>query len=248
MLVDTGNVNSVLDTAVAKKLGLAVAPVNGKDGKPVPGYGHAVLPEAKIGDGALGDIKVLVMDLAEDMKRDRIPLSDGTIAYTAFKDRILQLDYVGRQVRFSDALMAEIPCPVTCGVLTLPTFGKQGPPIVVATGFTVNQKPITAQVDTLFSGTLLVYPTSVEKLGLSHAALSQKKRFFPYTDDGVNILEASASTEAFGERMLAKDAPLYFAGPAVHLPDGMFDATVGHELFAHSVLTLNFHDMRVWME
>jgi hypothetical protein len=248
LLVDTGNVNSVLDAAVARTLGLEVSAVNGSDGKPVAGYERGVLSALKIGDGDLGDIKVLVMDLAADMKRDRMPAADGTIAYTAFKDRILELDYVGKRVRFSDRLTRETPCKDTCGTLSLPTFGKEGPPIVVATGFSVDDREITAQIDTLFSGTVLIYPTAVEKLGLGSAAQTSKKRFFPYTDDGVDMLEASAKIEAFGKRVLARDAPLYFAGQAVHLPDGMFDGTVGQSLLDHSVVTLNFHDMKIWVE
>jgi Aspartyl protease len=248
MLVDTGNVNSVLDTAVAQQLGLVVSPISGSDGKPLAGYGRALLPGVKVGEGTLGDLKVLVMDLAAYIKRDRMPAADGALAYTAFKNRILQLDYVKRQVQFSDVVTQETPCIGNCGALTLPTFGKKGPPIVVATGFSVNDQPITAQVDTLFTGTLLIYPTSVEKLGLGEVAMTQKKQFFPYTDDGVDMLEATAKAEAFGKKVLAQNAPLYFAGPTVHLPDGMFDATVGHALFEHSILTLDFHDMKMWME
>lgn len=247
LLIDTGNVNSVLDTAVAKGLGLETAAVVGKDGKQVLGFQKAVLVGLKLGDAPLGDIKVLVMDLAADVKRDRMPAADGTLAYTAFKDRVLELDYMGQRVRLSEPLAGALPCKETCGTLTTPTFGKHGPPIVVATGFSLNQQPLTAQIDTLFSGTMLIYPASVDKLGLKQAALSQKKRFFPYTDDGVEMLEAEAKTETFGTRVLAHDAPLYFAGQAVHLPDGMFDGTVGQELFAHSVLTLDFHDMKVWI-
>lgn len=117
----------------------------------------------------------------------------------------------------------------------------------VSTGFSVNEKPVTAQVDTLFSGTMLIYPTSVEKLGLAEAARTTRKQFFKYTDDGVEMLEAQSKVEGFGERSLVSDAPLYFATPAVHLPDGMFDATVGQALFRHSVLLLDFHDMKLWM-
>jgi hypothetical protein len=248
LLVDTGDYNSTLDTEVAKQLGFDVAPVNGQDGKPIPGYGKTVLSGLKIGDGSLGDVKVLVMDLAQSVKDDHMPACDGTITYTAFKDRLLQLDYVKRQVRFSEVLAHAISCGETCGEITTPTFGKKGPPIVVATGFFVNQKPITAQIDTLFAGTMLIYPTSVDKLGLKTEASSPKKRFFPYTDDGVDMFEATAKTEAFGGHDLAGNAPLYFAGPTVHLPDGMFDGTVGHELFARSVLNLNFHDMKFWIE
>ena len=247
LLVDTGNVSSILDTAVAKEMGLAVTPVNGRDGKPVDGYGRSLLAGVKLGGTLLGDVKVFVMDVAGYIKRDRMPAADGTLAYTAFKDRILELDYVRRTVRVSEPLRSDLPCPGFCGTLTTPTFGKQGPPIIVSTGFSVNDKPITAQVDTLFDGTMLIYPPSVEKLGLAQVARTTRKRFFKYTDDGVEMLEAQSKVEGFGERSLVSGAPVYFATPAVHLPDGMFDATVGHALFQHSVLSLDFHDMKLWM-
>lgn len=65
---------------------------------------------------------------------------------------------------------------------------------------------------------------------------------------GTAMLDAQAKVEGFGERALLKGAPLYFATPAVHLPDGRFDATIGHALFQHSVLLLDFHDMKLWMD
>ena len=247
LLVDTGNVNSVLDTAVAKEAQLVVTPVKDRDGKPVADYGRSLLAGVKLGDASLGDVKVLVMDVAGYVKRDRMPAADGTLAYTAFKDRILELDYLRRTVRVSEPLSSELPCPGFCATLTTPTFGKQGPPIIVSSGFSVNEKPITAQIDTLFSGTMLIYPPSVEKLALAEVARTTRKRFFKYTDDGVEMLEAQSRVEGFGERRLVSSAPLYFATPAVHQPDGMFDATVGHALFQHSVLSLDFHDMKLWM-
>jgi Aspartyl protease len=247
LLVDTGNVNSILDTQVAKGLGLAVAPAKGADGKPLDGYGISALDGVKLGDASLGDVKILVMDLATEIKADHMPAADGALAYTAFKDRLLELDYVRRTVRFSDRLTAELACPGFCGTLTTPTFGNAGPPIVVSTGFSVNAKPITAQIDTLFTGTMLIYPPSVEKLNLGEESKTTKKRLFKYTDGGVDMMEANAKSEALGPRVLATNAPLYFATPAVHLPDGLFDATVGHELLEHSVLSLDFHNMRLWM-
>lgn len=247
LLIDTGNVNSVLDTGIAKELGLPVSPAYGRDGKPVAGYGRTMPTAVNLGNAPLGDIKFLVMDVAAYVKRDRMPAADGTLAYTAFKDRILELDYVHRTVRVSEPLTSTYPCPGFCGMLTTPTFGKEGPPIIVATGFSVNNKPITAQIDTLFSGTMLIYPASVNRLGLTEQARTSTKRFFKYTDDGVEMLEGHSQTEAFVERVLARDAPLYFATEAVHLPDGMFDATVGHRLFEHSVVSLDLHNMKIWM-
>ncbi len=247
MLIDTGNVNSMLDAAVAKDLGLSLEPVMGQDGKPFPGYSKAILKGANVGNGALGDLKVLVADIGEYIKKDQMPAAQGTLAYTAFKNRLLEMDYKKHTVSFSEPLVSDVACPVKCGELTFPTFGKKGPPIVVATQFSVNGKEVAVQIDTLFSGTMLIYPTSVTKLGLDRESHSAEKRFFKYTDGGVDMMEGKASTEAFAGNVLAKPAPVYFATPAVHLPDGMFDGTVGHELFRHAVLTLDLHNNRVWL-
>lgn len=247
MLVDTGNAASLLDAAVAKELGLEVTPVKGADGKLVEGYARGVLAGAMLGSASLGDVKVLVIDLASYIKKDRIPASDGTLSYTVFKDRFLELDYKNKTVRVSEPLTVNVPCPGFCGDITNPTFGKHGPPIVVTTGFTVNGQSVTVQIDTLFSGTLLVYPPSVARLGLTREGESSKKQFFKYTDGGVDMVESEAATEGFGARVLSRDAPLFFATAQVHQPDGMFDGTVGHALFQGRVLTLDLHSNHAWL-
>jgi hypothetical protein len=157
------------------------------------------------------------------------------------------MDYKGRHVGLSELVKSDGPCPGFCGTITNPTFGKHGPPIVVATGFQLNGKEVAVQIDTLYSGTMLIYSTSVEKLGLSEQQNAAKKRLFPFTDGGVEMIEGTAMAESFGRRELKKDGAVYFATPKVHQPDGMFDGTVGHELFAGHVLTLDFHALRFWM-
>jgi hypothetical protein len=247
MLIDTGNASSIVDAAIAKDLGLTTTPVTGQDGKPVDGYSRAALNNVMLGDASLGDVKVLVLSLAKYIERDRVPKCDGMLSYTVFKNRLLELDYKKKTVRISAALTTDLKCPGFCGDITYPTFGNQGPPIVVATGFTVNAKPLTVQIDTLFSGTMLVYSPSVDKLGLGSQSASSEKEFFRYTDDGVDMIKSQADDESFGSHVLAKGAPVFFPTPAVHQPDGMFDGTVGHGLFKDIVLTLDLHTNHVWI-
>jgi hypothetical protein len=247
MLVDTGNASSLVDAAVAKEIGLATTPVTGQDGKLIDGYSRSALNGVMLGDASLGTVKVLVVDLAQYIKRDRVPKCDGLLSYTAFKNRLLELDYKKKTVRVSAALTTDLKCPGFCGDITYPTFGKQGPPIVVATGFTINAKPLTVQIDTLFSGTMLVYSPSVDKLGLASQSASTDKEFFRYTDDGVDMIKSQADDESFGSHALARSAPVFFPTSAVHQPDGMFDGTVGHGLFKDIVLTLDLHANHVWI-
>ena len=247
MLIDTGNFRSILDAATAKELGLELRPFVGRDGKPRPGFQVATLKDCVLGERAIGAVDVLIMDLQPDIKAGTQPVADGSLAYTAFADRALRLDYKHHRVEVSEPLVQERPCRNNCGAITTPTFGAHGPPIVVTTGFRVNGQPITAQIDTLYTGTLLIYPTSVSKLGLEDQAKSPSERRFAFTDGGVKMVEGTVDTEGFNKVVLQRHGHVYFATADVHLPDGMFDGTVGHELFAGHVLTLDFHSHLFWI-
>lgn len=247
LMIDTGDASSVLDAAKAKAMGLTVEPAKDKSGKPVDGYFVATLKDVRLGQDALGDIKFLTLDLGKDIAAGTFPKSDGSIAYTALKGKLLTLDYKRHVVGLADATAAT-PCPATCGAVTYPTFGHRGPPIVVTTGFRVNGKDVSVQVDTLYAGTMLIYPTSVDKLGLKSEATSTHTDNFPYTDGGVDMIHGQAAYELFETKTLLADAPLYFATPKVHVPDGMFDGTVGAALFAGHVVTLDLRSNRFWME
>jgi Aspartyl protease len=240
MLVDTGNANSILTTSKARELGLDLAPAAGPDGKPYPGIFTAMLKDVKIGSGSLGDLTVVVLDLQADMSKGTVPMADGTLAYTAFHDRSLALDYRNHRIGMSDGQGPDTMDIRYCGDMTTPTFGEHGPPIVVTTGFAVNDKPLTVQIDTLYGGTMLVYSSSVAKLGLDEEASSKKIRQFPFTDGGVEMIEGTVAAESFFSIVLGKRVPVYFATPKVHQPNGMFDGTVGNELFRSHLLYLDF--------
>ena len=245
MLLDTGNANSVLDRAIADDLQVKLQPVNGPDGKPYPNFASGTT-NVRLGDTDLGDLEVLFANLKPTIDKGMMPAADGTLAYTAFKGRALTIDYKNKRVHVS-GVNAEATCPQSCGTISNPTFGKHGPPIVVTTGFSLNGKPLIVQIDTLYAGTMLIYPPSVGKLGLTDQQASLVRRKFPFTDGGVEMIEGSASKEAFGDNVLGKNVAVYFATRKVHVPDGMFDGTVGNELFLGHVLTLDFHANHFWI-
>jgi len=247
-LLDTGDQASVIDAAVARRIGLTTTPVAGADGKPIPGYARTVLANLRLGEVRLGDVKALASDLSAYMAKNQMPKADGTLAYPAFADRLLEIDYQRSQLRVSAPLKSALPCTGACGGLELITFGKHGPPIVVGSGFEVNGHAVHAQIDTLYGGSMLIYPAAVAGLGLQQEAASTARQFFPYTDGGVTMLKAKAAEEGFAGRPLLRNAPLYFATPGVHLPDGLFEATVGGAFLAHRVLRLDFHDHWVGIE
>lgn len=242
LLFDSGNAVSILDIRRAQALGLPLAPYRNRSGQLVPGVFLAQVRGAKLGGITLPLMRIAVMGLSQA----GMPPSDGSLSYVVFKDRAVTLDYVHRLITVADP-GAPAATPGDSGLLTYPTFGAKGPPIVATTGFEVDGRAITVQVDTLYTGTLLIYPTSVAKLGLDSQSASVQRRRFPFTDGGVDMIEGKALKESFAGKDLLTNGPLYFATPKVHAPDGMFDGTVGARLFAGHRVTFDFHANRFWI-
>lgn len=234
-LLDTGNVNSTMVGDVAQALGWKTEPIE-RDGKPMEGIQRGGEHSVAFGDTKISG-KFLVLDRSV-LGDDPAP-ADGSLAYTFFKDRRLTIDYVHHTVRLSDTADAALP-----GKIELITFGRSGPPIVVGSPFTVNGQRVHAQIDTCYTGTLLVYDDAVAKLGLKKGGAP---KYFPDTDGGVNMLASTATSLGFDKTLFKLDKPtLYFVGEGknpVHQPDGLFEATVGNALFAHSVITFDFRSM-----
>lgn len=247
LMIDTGNNRGVLDTETAKSLGLELKPYVSRAGKTIDGVFTTRLADLKLGGQSLGEAELIVTDIKKDVADGSMPKSDGTISYTSFKDRVLTLDYRQNTLSFTEA-GAPVAAPAGSGDLTYPTFGQKGPPIVVASGFSVNGKPVSTQIDTLYSGSMLIYTASVVRLGLADEAASKKTRRFAFTDGGVDMIEGKADRESFAGKTLLSSAGLYFPTPDVHQPDGLFDGTVGAELFAEHRLTLDFHANKVWLD
>lgn len=244
VLIDTGNQASVFDTDAAKKIALEPYAPN-QPNWPKDIF-RATIPSLSIGPLTLSGVRILTMGVAGMIAQNQMPHADGTLAYTTFKDRAIQMDFHSHRFRISDVISSALPCSGACDSFSLITFGKHGPPIIVAKGFTIDGHAVTAQIDTQYSGSLLVYTASIEKLGLSGAAKTNDIKEFPYTDGGAKMKFAPAQDESFHGLSLASSHPVvYFPTPGVHEPDALFDATVGIALFRDTILTLDFHNSTI---
>jgi hypothetical protein len=238
VLLDTGNVNSTMVTDTAQKLGWKPEPIL-SEGKPIANIQRGGEHRIAIGAEKV-PVKFLLLD--RSLFGKNVPPADGTLAYSFFKDRRLEIDYPHHRIRVSPILEGDAKSAAP-GTLELIKFGEHGPPIVVGSPFTIDGKPVHAQIDTCFTGSLVVYDTAVEKLEIKKAGDIE---FFPFTDGGVDLWAGSKRRLGFADRILSSKAKIYFVGGGenpVHQPDGLFEATVGNALFAHSVVTLDFHAM-----
>jgi hypothetical protein len=244
LLIDTGNAKSILDLERARALGATLAPYLNQKGEAVPDYQIATLHGLMLGKDPVGDVQFLVLDLKPSIGEGSFPRADGSLSYRELKERMLVLDF--KRERLTLKAPAD-ECAARCASLSYPTFGNKGPPIVVSSGFEINGVALSMQVDTLYSGTMLIYPPAVERAGLVRQSHSVRQRKFPFTDGGVEMIEAEGAREGFAGHLLSSHAPVYFATEKVHTPDGLFDGTVGSALFKNQRVTFDFHHNRFWL-
>src|SRR5215475_154046 len=124
-VIDTGNVESIIDTKIMKAADLR--PLH----PPLPGGAPmemtpTQIPTLHIGSMAMPQVSAFGMDLTEMINQNQMPDVAGTLAYPAFKDRIIQLDFVANKFRVSDVLTAPAKCVGKCDTISLITFGNDG--------------------------------------------------------------------------------------------------------------------------
>jgi hypothetical protein len=151
-------------------------------------------------------------------------------------------------MRVSEPQDSPQPCPHDCADLVIKRFGRFGPATLTASGFAINGASVDVQIDTLFPGTMLVYPTSVEKLGLKKEAKAKHKEVFPFTQGGLKLARADGMIESFNGVQFMPDAPVYFLTSDEPPPSVQFDATVGSGLLSRAVVSFDFKSMHMWMD
>jgi hypothetical protein len=245
MVLDLGARNAYLDVKAAQKLGIQISADSPVQQTTVAG--------AHLGDLPLGDLPFMVLDTTPDASTKKVqskPLpADGALTFGAFQNRMLQLDLVRHVVRVSEPLNEALPCPGVCSDLVAKHFGKFGPVTLTVHGFEVNGQAIDAQIDTLFTGTILIYPSALDRLGIKKLSKSKQKEPFPYTQDGLQLTRADGVTEGFRGTVLLRDAPVYFWAEKDEAPSAtQFDATVGITLLGHAPVTFDFKGMHFWID
>jgi hypothetical protein len=244
LLLDTGDVNSWLSADTARAMHLKLEAIE-QDGKKLDGIfrlgAQTVFLQKK--QSLSGRLLAFDKEQAGDLPAG----VDGALAYTFFTGRVLKIDYPHHTLSVLDPPDGGLTA--SAAPVHLITFGKAGPPVVVVSGFSVNSRPVNAQFDTCYTGTLLVYDQAIAELGLQDAPGAGPPTFFPNTDGGVNMKKATIDSIGFGGQVLsARPATVYFSAPGknlVHQPDGLFEATVGNALFAHSVVVLDLQSMKI---
>lgn len=255
LLLDLAERNPWISTEAAQRLGLHTEPLKTADGTAISDVQQAIVPGAKLSGLPLGDFPFMVIDTApdpnqaQDARQLGKPLpGDGGLTYGAFQNRLVKIDALQHLLKISEPESGPAECPRNCADLTVKHFGQFGPVTLTVHGFSVNDEPVDAQIDSMFSGTVLIYPASIEKLGLKKAAKSKQKQVFPYTQNGIELIAGEAASEGFQDVTLSHGAPVYFPTKQEAFSNMQFDATAGWGLLKLGRVTFDFKGNKMWME
>jgi predicted aspartyl protease len=173
MVLDTGTFSSTVDLKVARRLNLplgAAAPVTGGAGVGRP-YGHrTVCAEVKVGDVTSRNLDAVVLDLSKVAKQLGRPLH-GVLGYGFLSSWIVQIDYVQRRVRLRSSLPSEGGIEHSRRV-TLPMRFRPQSVLPVIDECYVNGRRIALSLDTGSSLGLILFPRTIDRLGLRALARS----------------------------------------------------------------------------
>lgn len=252
LLIDLGEANAYLDIKAAQSLAVDLQALKGSEGGDINQVQQTVVPGAHLGDLPLGDFPFMVLDTTPQPgklgeKTEPLP-GDGALTYGAFQNRIVQIDVRNRILRISEPQTDSQPCSQPCTSLAIKHVGHWGPVTLTTSGFAVNGQPTDVQIDTLFAGTMLIYPAAIEKLGLKKESKAKPKEVFPYLQGGMKLARSDTGTVSFEGTPLLQDGPLYFGTKDASLPDVSFDATIGMGILSRATATFDFKGMHFRIE
>jgi hypothetical protein len=246
-VLDTGTMTSTIDLELARRLHLTLgAP------RVIAGAGtsqrtgrRTTLPEMAIGGLKVQAVEAAAIDLSAMSDALGRPLG-GVLGFSLLKDRVVQIDYFQRRIRFSN----ESASLIAAGKgFTFPMVFHEGSVLPVIQDCYVNGSRASITLDTGSSLGLVLFPGAVEKLRLSEIATSGA----PLRADGylgkAHLTRGWVTSLKIGPHDLgAVEAAFVQRGYGETGPSVWRDGSLGNAVLQDFVLTLDYRARTVTFE
>ena len=243
LVLDTGNPSSTIDLDAARSLGLPFDESKKRKmgaGPGAPEYYLLVPDRLRLGSETFKDCVFVAAPLSKTLSETYGFDCDGTLGYDVFKGRVLQIDYPARKLRLLGSAPAATASAAAIPIVRRP-FEKDTPPLICVDGLRLGGRGVPAQVDTFFSGSLILFSSKIAGLETPGA------REVPAVYFEQAKLPAARLKEpvTLGGATYPAGLPVYVAGREAHVPQTEIAAVLGNTFFQGSVLTLDFQNDRL---
>ena len=245
MLLDTGADPSIVELATAKSIGLKIA----ARGHQASGGGtgnnlayETSLPEVQLGGLTASSVDALAMNLSKLSSALGRPIS-GVLGYSLLKMRIVQIDYPNHKVRFyTSAPSCAGAARTHSSQCTTLSFRYKDD--ILASGVTVDGKPVTTNVDTGSNSNFQLSPAAVDKLGLSEdVARAHVSNSVGFNGDLKNR-EGKVRNVTVGT-ISVNDPTVVFFGKGMGMDKEQWDLRIGNAFLKDFVVTLDYPHGRI---
>ena len=248
LMLDTGTDPSAIDLATAREIGLKLDPI----ARQGTGGGTSInltyetkLPLLEIGGLTAKNIEALAIDLSRISQRLGKPIH-GVLGHSLLNDRIVQIDYPQRVVRFySKSSFAQAVKQANTPNRTVLPFRYADD--VLIDEVSVNGKKIVANLDTGSDGTFQLTPTAVSDLRLedevSKAKVSTSVGFNGVSENR----EGQIGSVTIGGISIAAPTVIFFAKGAGR-DKRAWGINIGNAFLKDFVLTIDYRRKLITLE
>jgi predicted aspartyl protease len=233
VMLDTGTAPSVIDVAIAKKIGLKIDAESGEGsgGGTQQATVHTTsLPQFALQEFTATNVDALTTDLSGLSKALGFPIA-AVMGDSLFSGRIVQFDYPHRVARFLQAFPPEMNShPMR--------FKHEGSEIHLSE-VRINGKAATGNLDTGSSGWFSLTPRGIKRLGLSKAASKAKAISGAGFNGSYTSREGRLKSVRVGGATALKPLVVYWQ-PGTGHDDRNWDVNIGNAFLEQYVVTIDY--------
>jgi len=241
LLLDTGVDPSVFDRAIARSIGLKIAPqgVQGSGGGSEVSLAYqTILPLVELGGLKARDIVALATDLSKVSERLGRPLA-GVLGYSLMQGRIVEFDYPHRVVRF---LRRPPRWLANDASHTTVSFRYRGE--ILIDDVTIGGKRIVANLDTGSNANFQMAPAAVTAFGLEQDAARGEVTTSIGFNGATTNHDGSVRQVTIGTLAVAQ-APIVFLGANGGHDAEQWGLRIGNGFLKAYVVTVDYRHHRV---
>jgi predicted aspartyl protease len=242
-IVDTGVTPSVIDRATAEAAGVAIDTSSSGQASGA-GSGTMTVQRAPIGELTLSgvsfrDLDALAADLSRLSARLEHPLH-GILGDNFFEGRVITIDYAAQRMT-----IARHAPPLPPGVVELPFTTANDDIIPIIHDFEVNGQKIPVSLDTGSSLSVELYPSTVERFGLTEIAEKAAGGSITGARGDAAVKKGKLEAVTIGGLVL-KDVDVTFSKRSDHGTERL--GNIGNALLKNFTVTFDYTTKRVRLE